>query len=383
MTTGNAAIGIIGGGVIGLSIAYQLAKTRLDARESIVVIDGQLPGSASWAGAGILPPPPAISSPDPLEALQQLSLEQMPCWSNELRQRTGIDNEYRRCGGVYVAVTPGEHAALHGLQQFWQSVGITSRILDRLDWQRRYPWWDSQLPWDQCRVALEVPAEAQVRNPWHLQALRAACEQMGVTLIRLDPIQAEKLTLDPEALTLSWGDNAAWKSESWVVAAGSWTSNLLQRWLPNLLQPPAVYPVKGEMLLFKAPHVSFAQILNVGTRYIVPRLDGHILVGSTEQEVGFDSEPSQTARSWLLQFVDRTLPRLRDFPLVKQWAGLRPASYDQLPVIGRLPQYPQVMIASGHFRSGLQWSIGTALCVAALLRGDTPPIDLKVFHPGR
>ncbi|MDP1563959.1 MAG: FAD-dependent oxidoreductase [Pirellulaceae bacterium] len=386
MSEEQRTYGIIGGGAIGWSVAYQLARTRRDSRESIIVFDAPMRGASSWAGAGMLPPAAQVMSPDPLEMLQQISRAAMPEWSAELKQVSGIDNEFHVCGGVYVARTAGEQASLIGLQQFWQEVGIEGRTVDQNRWARQYPWFATQMPWDTCRLLLEVPDEAQLRNPRHLAALRSACQKMGVETRLLDVDQAALLMLatdEDKHMAIDWGTEERWRCEQFVLAAGSWTSRLLQRWFGELHGSAAVYPIKGEMLLFKSPAPLFTAILNTGTRYIVPRLDGHILVGSTEQEAGYCGEPTAAGQAQLLEFVEQTLPSLLKLELVQHWAGLRPASFDQMPIIGRLGDRPELIVASGHFRSGLQWSIGTALCVAALLRNETPPIDLRVFQPSR
>lgn len=383
MTVQNATFGIIGAGAIGLSVAYQLAKTRDSQRESIVVLDAALPGAASWAGAGILPPPVQTPTSDPLETLQRLSLQALPEWSAELLERTGMDNQYERCGGVYLALSSGEQAALAGLQSFWQMAGIETHTWTAAQWQAAQPWLAQHVPLEHCRRIVAVPGEAQLRNPRHLQALRLACTQLGVRFVTLEADAAQRLAWDGTTQTVSGGRAETWRCDRWLVAAGSWTTQLLQRWLPDLRGLGSVFPIKGEMLLFKLPQRSFTPILNVGTRYFVPRQDGHVLVGSTEQEVGFDAEPSATAREDLLTFTRRVLPGLLDWPLVQQWAGLRPASFDSTPLLGAIPGHPALLVASGHFRSGLQWSVGTALCLSALLRGQTPPLDLRVFQPGR
>lgn len=378
--------GIIGGGAIGWSVAYQMAKTRRTSDESIVVFDAPLAGASSWAGAGILPPAARVESTDPVEQLQKLSRESMPVWSKELKQLSGIDNEFHVCGGVYVAQTSGEHASLLGLQQFWDEMGIEGRPLDSDSWNKRFSWFANQLPKEKCRLIFEVPGEAQLRNPRHLAALRRACAVLGVEKRELTAEQAAQLRFTPTSEgppILDWGTSEHWNCDQFVLAAGSWTSSLLRRWFGTTDRFADVFPVKGEMLLFDAGASIFSTIFNVGTRYIVPRLDGHILVGSTEQEAGFYADPTETGRSQLIEFVEQTLPGLLRFELVKHWAGLRPASFDQMPIIGRLNQCPELIVASGHFRSGLQWSIGTALCAAALLRHESPPLDLRVFQPGR
>ncbi len=379
----NCEVCIVGSGVIGLSIAYQLAVSDPGQEKKIVVMDATLPGAASWAGAGILPPPTKQSTHDPLERLQQLSLQMMPKWSSDLLQLTGIDNQYQACGGFYLAKSAGEFAALIGLKGFWEDVGIEfrTRTVDQL--QTLEPWVAGQLKADDYRLIAEIPGETQLRNPRHLLALRAACQLLGVQFFAMTQDQANDLQLSDDRRVLEVGRGARVRCNQVVVAAGSWTSRILQRWLGNKEPVVSVFPVKGEMLLFKTPQPMFRSVINVGTRYFVPRLDGHVLVGSTEDEVGFATQATQAAKSDLLALVDDVLPDLRQFPLLQHWVGFRPASFDQTPTIGRVKSCPNMVVATGHFRSGIQWSIGTAICVAAILRSETPPLDLRVFQPGR
>ena len=376
----NYDIGIIGGGVIGLSVAYQaMQDARLrGCQPSIVVIDQPQSGQASWAGSGILPPPPQQISSDPLEQLQRLSLERMPQWSQDLKQLTGIDNQYESCGGYYVALTPGEHAALIGLKSFWEEVGIEFELLEHVQFEAKEPWLAGQIPATNCRLLASVPGETQLRNPRHLKALRAACQKMGITF--LDQSVGEPLGWEPFEVRLS---GTKVRLDQVVVAAGSWTSRWLKQVLPDQATHVSVFPMKGQILLYKAPERLFSSIVNFGTRYFVPRQDGHLLVGSTEEEVGFAAEPTMQVRLELQEFVRRTLPQVEELPLVKQWSGFRPASFDLTPIIGPLPSLPHVLIATGHFRSGIQWSIGTALCVSAMLHGEQPPMDIRVFARGR
>lgn len=416
---------VVGAGVIGLSIAYELAKRNPRAACKVLLLDAKLPGAASWAGAGILPPPTRHNTSDPLEQLQRLSLQQLPAWSQELQQRSGIDNQYQRCGGYYLAGTAGEAAALAGLKGFWEDVGIDFESVAWPQFQQQEAWVADQLTvlennlldrnvldrnsaaaksWQEAKnkaantgpasPALKrgskfkiasVPGEAQLRNPRHLQALRSACERIGVQLVTLESDAGSvPLHLESDQRLVCGDDDFCFQQV--VLAAGSWTSGLLKQWLGETRRQGSevsVYPVKGEMLLFRAPRQMFRSVINWGTRYFVPRQDGHILVGSTEEEVGFDTHPTVAAKSELLAFVDAAMPGLREFPLVQHWVGFRPASFDQTPTIGRFRSMPTLIVASGHFRSGIQWSVGTAICVADLIEGQQPPIDLRVFAPGR
>lgn len=373
-------IGIVGSGVIGLSIAYQVLQDAAQAgvgAPSIVVIDRPQSGQASWAGSGILPPPPRQPSADPIEQLQRLSLSQMQRWSDQLREMTGIDNQYHQCGGYYLALSPGEQAALIGLKSFWDEMGTQFQILPYETFCRDEPWLSNQLPESRCQLIARIPEETQLRNPRHLKALRAACEMQGVTFVNEyvgvpDSVQPFQLTLQGERLEM----------KQVVVATGSWSSVWLDQLLPDR-HGVSVFPVKGQILMYRAPSQVFQSIVNFGTRYFVPRRDGHILVGSTEEEVGFDARPTAEVKAELEQFIFRTLPEVASFPQVDHWAGFRPASFDQTPILGRLPGAPHILMATGHFRSGIQWSIGTAICVAAMLADREPPIDVRVFAPGR
>lgn len=376
-------LGIVGGGVIGWSIAYEmLTRARQDNRTlRLVLWDDGREGSASWAGSGILPPPPRQESTDPLEQLQRLSLEQMESWSSRLRQQTGIDNEYHQCGGYYLAISPGEHAALLGLRSFWQEIGTEFELETFDQFAQHEPWLAAQLPAERCRLIARIPGETQLRNPRHLQALRTACQQMGAVYCR-ESARLPALPDTNQAVTVV-SEQRTMRCEQLVVAAGSWTTQWLNQSVPGADAHVSIFPIKGQILLFQAPKPVFGSIVNFGSRYFVPRQDGHILVGSTEEEVGFDATTTGEAKSELLTFVAETLPEVAQLPLVRQWAGFRPASFDQTPTIGRLPKLPQIIVASGHFRSGIQYSIGTARCVADLLTGQSPAMDTSVFRPGR
>jgi glycine oxidase len=135
------------------------------------------------------------------------------------------------------------------------------------------------------------------------------------------------------------------------------------------------------MLLFRAAAPLLGRILNDGPRYLVPRDDGRILVGSTEEEVGFDKRTTESGIADLIGFAYDVLPALRDTPLENAWAGLRPGVYDGMPYLGRLPGLANAFVAAGHFRSGLYLSTGTALVMADLIGDGTPPFSLEPFRP--
>jgi glycine oxidase len=136
-------------------------------------------------------------------------------------------------------------------------------------------------------------------------------------------------------------------------------------------------------VLFGCERPPITRIINEGSRYLVPRDDGHVLAGSTEEEVGFDKRTTDEAIFELTEFARGVLPALADAPIERTWAGLRPGSFDGLPYLGRLPGLKNAFVAAGHFRTGLFLSPATAVVMSQLLRGQPPDIDLAAFRVGR
>ncbi len=163
------------------------------------------------------------------------------------------------------------------------------------------------------------------------------------------------------------------------IAAGAWSGELLK---PLNLQLPTT-PVRGQMILYRLPQPAIKFVINEGPRYIVPRDDGHVLVGSTMEEVGFDDSTAQPALEELQSFAESLLPSLAASPPIASWAGLRPASFDGLPYLGRLPGLDNGFVATGLFRIGFQASPAAALAIADLLANRPLSVELSQFRPNR
>jgi glycine oxidase len=142
-------------------------------------------------------------------------------------------------------------------------------------------------------------------------------------------------------------------------------------------------PVRGQMVLLGGPRPNLRRIVNDGPRYLVPRGDGRVLVGSTEEDAGFDKRTTAEGVSDLLDFAVRLAPGLKSMQFEQCWAGLRPATLDGLPYLGRLPGLDNAFVAAGHFRSGLQLSPGTAVVMSRLIQGLDTTIDLWPFRVER
>ncbi len=363
---------VVGGGVVGLSLAWRLSEAGLQ----VALVDrGEVGKAASWAGAGILPPARVESAIHPIERLRGLANQLHAEWAAELREVTGIDTGYRRCGGVYVARTPGESASLLGLASLFEEEGIESEQWDESACRAHEPQVNPQPP---LRMALWTPEECQLRNPWHLRGLRAICERSGVAIYEHQPITQWRQ--EQGRVVGARSEQIEWSAGSYCITAGAWSSALLE----SLGLPNGILPIRGQMVLFRSARPLATAIINEGTRYLVPREDGRLLAGSTEEEVGFDSRPSREPIDDLVGFAYSLIPALRaEAEIEAVWAGLRPGSYDGMPYMGRLPDCDNAYVASGHFRSGLSLSPAIATLMTELILGRQPAIDLSQFRVDR
>jgi len=353
---------IIGGGVIGLSLAWELARRG----RSVQVIDQAVPGrEASWAGAGILPPASLRPGDHPLDQLRGLACELHPQWAAELKQLTGIDTGYRRCGGIYLGRTAGEAAALAAWAEAERAAGIEVVKLSRAEACELEPGLRSVSSTEYSVLSTQylLPGEGQLRNPRYLKALWAACEQAGVA-ITPNKSATDFVLRNGQLVELSTGSGPL-KARQFCFTTGAWTGQILQR----LGIATGILPIRGQMVLFRCQRPPISRIVNLGSRYLVPRDDGHLLAGSTEEEVGFDRRTTEDAIAELIAFARDLVPALADATIERTWAGLRPGSFDGLPYLGPLPGIKNAFVAAGHFRTGLYLSPATALVMSQLMLG--------------
>lgn len=369
---------ILGGGVIGLSLAFEAARANM----RVVVLErGQSGQEASWAGAGILPATPRDQALSPLERLSHLSHELHRTWSQELRERTGIDTGYLRCGGVYLSPpvgaegqtsTKGPCADAHAAgRESAEPVAIDAHQLRSIE-----PYLRSFAP-SESRPIVFSPDDGQLRNPRHVKALIAACRALGVTIEegegaeeivhshgRIEGVRTTRRTILAGAV---------------CAATGAWTRELLAR----IGRPVAIRPIRGQIALLNLGAPTLKRIVNVGKRYIVPRADGRVLIGSTEEDAGFDKRTTASGIAELLNFGVGLVPSLAGASLERCWSGLRPGTADERPYMGEVPGVRGLFVAAGHFRSGLGLSPGVARVMCAAIRGETPEIDLSDFRVDR
>ena len=370
---------ILGGGVVGLSIAYELSTRG----QHVAVIDANdFASQASWAGAGMLPPSNRETAVHPFEHLEALSNQVHREWAERLLRETNIDNGYRECGGLYVARSNGEIASLTGAILEWNDRLIDNQRIDPEKLLDRFPMLAQLFRDTSVGMAVFVSQAAQFHNPRHAQALLAACKQNGVRLL---PNRHDfQIDVAEQKICSVRTDQEVINGAQFVFAAGPWTEGLLKQFDVSL----PMQPVRGQLALYRLnedskANWSDAPLINEGSRYLVPRSDGHVLAGATVEEVGFDCHTTEDEIADLRAWAESIADDLGADNYVRSWAGLRPGTYDGFPYLGRLASFNNAIIATGHFKAGLQTSAGTAKVIADLVQHKTPEIDLTPFSPNR
>ena len=338
---------IVGGGVAGFTIAQRLL---LKGAGVTLVERGVTGKESSWAGGGILAPLCPWHYPDEVTRLTSVGAALFPSWAEGLLAVTGIDPEYIVSG---MQVLPSFERPL--ARQWCDAHGF--RLEENSD-------------------GLLLPEVAQVRNPRLIQALRKHVEMLGGLIVEQCEVRGILMEDDKvRALSTSCGE---FNAERYIVCAGAWSKEVLGQYALQL----DIRPVRGQMLLFKFDEPPLRHILLQDGMYLIPRRDGHLLVGSTLEDVGFDKATTDEARDSLWQRAQLLLPALRDMPLVQHWSGLRPASPGNVPTIGRHPQLENLYVNSGHFRYGVTMAPASAEILLNELNGKAQPFDVSPYRAG-
>ena len=348
---------IVGSGVIGCATALELASAG--ARVSLLE-RGEAGQESSWAGGGILYPLLPWDYAKAVNHLVQRSIALFPAWAEELQAASGIDPEFQRCG--MLVLPPFSTAKAHA----WCDTHATR--LEMAGARTIIP----ELAADE--EALWLPDVAQARNPRLLKALRHRLEQLGVEISGHTEVTGWKN--DGVRITGIETSRGVLNAGRYIVTSGAWSRQLLGEHALNL----DIRPIRGQMLLFKAEPGTLRSIILKNGIYLIPRLDGHILAGSTLEDVGFDKTTTEEAKAMLYAQATGILPLLKEAPLVQHWSGLRPGSPDNIPTIDRHPQLENLYLNSGHFRYGVTMAPASAEIMANLILGRPQAMDIAPYR---
>jgi len=365
----TADVIIIGGGVIGCSIAYYLARS---GTTRIVVLErGKVGSEASWASAGMLAPQAEGPGPGPFLDLCLKGKELFRPLSEELKERAGIDIEYLTWGVLSLIEEGGEEEA--EARRAWQAkLGLRVERLSPKEVKGLEPGVKQGIA-----GALFFPDDHHVDNRELVRALSEACRSSGVTFLEGTP--AVGFILDNEAVQGVTTPKGVILGKVVVLAAGCWSAELLAplgRRLP-------VKPARGQIVYTELPNLPLRHVVWGREGYIVPRLNGGLLIGSTVEFVGFDKGVTLEGVRRLTAMAVDLVPGLSDRPFITAWAGLRPHSPDALPLIGPLPGIEGLLVATGHFRNGILLGPLTGKLMAELIVEGKPSFPLEAFSPAR
>ena len=350
---------LIGGGVIGLSIAYELATRGASVR---VLDQGPLGQESSWAGAGMITPGNPSGAKSPETRLRAESFVRWPDWAARLQAETGIDTGFARCGGIELSPnhSPSDISAIAAK---FQSEGVHAELVRSRELRTLEPNLHPELG-----DAVHIPDYCQVRNPRLLRALIAAGTARGVELSPGSPVIGFEHS--GSRVTAVRTPTEAISAGKFVVCSGAWSQTVLAQAGVTI----HVEPVRGQMVLLDMLPLPTHRIIEVGSRYIVPRADGHLLIGSTEEHVGFEKSNTAEAVAELIRFGCELIPSLKSARLERCWSGLRPGTPSGLPYLGQAPNIENLFIAAGHFRAGLMLSPITAVLLRQFLLNEQPAL---------
>ncbi len=343
---------IIGGGLIGMLTAREL----VNAGYRVTLLEQGTTGrESSWAGGGIISPLHPWRYVDPITRLAAWGQQRYPTLSQSLKQESGIDPEYCR-NGLLILEPEELDVALQWCDKTSQSaVQYGTQEITRCEPSLQDP----------PEKALWMPEVAQVRNPRLVKACYGAIE---------DRVEIHQQTPVTRFLTAQGRITGVETSQgrmtagNVIVCAGAWSGNLLETYLPN----PRIEPVLGQMILYRSSPDAIRRIVLHRDRYVIPRRDGRILVGSTLEYRGFQKQTTQAARDELSAYAREHFPILREAQIEHHWAGLRPGSPLGIPYIGPIPGVQGLYVNAGHFRNGVVLGPASARLMADLVLGREP-----------
>ena len=370
---------IVGGGVIGLSVAECAARREM----SVLLLERERLGArASWAGAGMLNcrpwPRTRQGEPDYFDLLIE-SIKLHEQWAARLREETDIDVGFQRCGAVEVYTHSQEDAKRIGqlarliagcTERGVRCAQLTAGELHALE---------PELNTSDVVTALHLPGDAQFRPPRFVRALALSCRQREAALT--EGVAVSDLCIaDGRVTGVIASDGTRYSAGNVVVCMGAWTGQLkaLTRVVPRAA---GIEPVRGQIVCYQTPAPLCSHLVTVGERYLVPRPDGVLLVGSTSEKAGFEAVTTPEGQTMLRRFAETLLPALLANEPLQGWADLRPGLKGPHPLMGPVPGVQGLYVAAGHYRNGLCLAPLTGEIIVSLIKNEPPPVSPEPWQP--
>jgi glycine oxidase len=362
-----ARVVVLGGGIIGWSIARDLARRN---RPVLLLDDAGRAGSASRAAAGMLSPLAETGDAGALHDLAAASLDRFPAFVAGIEQDSGVDVEYVQAGKVHAALGDDDAAELARLADSPGAARFGVELIDG----RRARALEPQLT-ESVHTALHVRRDHRVDNRMLHAALRRAALAAGVQerVVRVVACETSRGTITGVRLA----DGRRERCGALVLAAGAWSGELAG------IDAPPVHPVRGQMLAVLAAAALLERVVASRRCYVIPRRDGRLLIGATVEEVGFDEGVTADGIDALRAAAVELVPAVAHLPVTERWFGFRPATPDGLPILGRDVSVDGVFHATGHYRNGILLAPITGAAITALVLQQPPPVPLDAFTVAR
>jgi glycine oxidase len=361
---------VMGGGIIGCSVAWRLAAEGI---VTTVLERGRVGQEASWAAAGMIAPQAEAEGPGPFFDFCMKARDTFDGIVDRLVREGGVDPEYDRAGILYVALDTDERVQLERRAGWQRSVGAPLEELSGAEARRVEPMLSPEAVY-----AIHMPTNRRTDNRKLTQAYAAAARKAGAEFVEGARVEA-LATRGERAVGVLMDDGSTLEADVVVNAAGAWAGEIRGLEADRV----KLHPVRGQIVCFEVAPETIGPALFSLRGYVVPRRDGRLLAGSTMEEAGYDKSVTLAGLDKIARGAAAIVPTLGAATFREAWAGLRPATRDLLPVLGFSPSVSNLLWAAGHFRSGILLSAITGEIIADLVKGRRPAVELSAFSAAR
>jgi len=366
---------VIGGGVIGLTVARAVAQRGV--RDVCLIERAALGTEASFAAGGILGPQAEADGRDAFFELACRSRDLYADFAAGLFEETGVDVELDTAGTLYVAPTDGDFEEIEQRYEWQSKAGLVVEKLTAREARELEPCIAETL-----RGALLFPRDVQVENRRLLNALVNSVTKLGVNVVtetNVESVSVDSRQTSGNRKTIEGvlTSRGFVNCHNVIVAAGTWSSMI------EHAHTPKIEPVRGQMICFDAKPQLTRHVIYSPRGYLVPRRDGRLLAGSTSENAGFTKQVTGGGISSILAHACEISPKIETLPILDTWAGLRPRAADGWPVRGPWDESDGLGYATGHYRNGILLAPVTGELIAeAVVKGHISPL-LAAFSPNR
>lgn len=361
---------VVGGGIIGGSIAFRLAQENL----RVALLDQQEPGrEASWAAAGMLSPAPDCPASIPLVPFGRASLDLYPAFLGEVEEISEVSAHYRANGAIELIFSEDAERRLSTLVALHHGLGLPTEPLP-LDEARKL----EPVIGREARAAALLPYEASVDNRALTEAVLAAAAASGAALF--PDTRVTQILSDGRECSGVIAGGETYTAGNVVLAAGAFCGGIA-----GLAPAVPARPIRGQMLALRGSKARLRGVLRSERGYLVPRNDDDaqwLVAGSTLEDAGFEKRVTPQGIEQILSSIQELVPGLADAEIVETWSGLRPDTPDHLPLLGPT-ELQHLTVATGHYRNGILLAPITAKLVREWIMDGRVSMDWEIFSPTR